>query len=438
MEFFLDDLIRHIETAVLLPLCLLTVFVIHEFGHYIAARLTGLQVDSVVFGRGRLLWMKSDARGTLWRFHLLPFGAHVQVRSFEDNDSLPLSKKLFVILSGPLANLITPFVLFFAFFVTVGQPAVPTLISSVEPGMPGYEAGLLPGDKVIAIDNQKIRSFKDITDRTQPHRTSPLMFTYEREGILRQAPIMPVWSQYKTAEGVARAHGRIGISTWQQPYDLKHVRMVAGQAVSSIDEARKALLAHMGQRVEIGLLSEDGKVHGSLVDLSAVSNPNLGNLKHGESRRFFPGLMRDNIYLPLSIAESVGESSERAAEMIVHMIRLPFNLFPMDQEWIAPDVTVSGRTSHIKSLLYVFVFFTSLCSCFIGLVNLLPFPRLDGGNALILLGEAWRRRPLLAKEKAALLVGALLLFYSAVFGANMGNLHGYWDFQINKAVAAEP
>lgn len=438
MEFFLDDLGRHLETIILLPLCLLSVFVIHEFGHYAAARMVGLKVDSVVFGRGRLLWMKSDGQGTLWRFHLWPFGAHVQVRSFEGNDALSSGKKLFVILSGPLANLLTPFVLFFVFFTLIGQPVVPTLVSAIEPDMPAYEAGLRPGDKILTINGAPVRSFKEITDHTYPYRTDPLIFTYSRDGVTHETSIMPVWANYKNLDGVSRSHGRIGLTTWQRPYDLKFVRSVAGQDVSSIDEARTALLSHMGQRIRIGLFSDDGKTYISEIDLSIASNKNLGNPEHRESRWIYLGSMRDNIYLLLSLSESAAKAASQAGEMIIHIARLPFNLLPMDKEWVSPDATVSGQTSWFASIFYVFVFFTSLCSCVIGLVNLLPFPKLDGGNALLLIGEIWRKRPLLVKEQAALIVMGVLLFYSAVFTANMGNVYGYWQFHINKAAAAEP
>ena len=121
--------------------------------------------------------------------------------------------------------------------------------------------------------------------------------------------------------------------------------------------------------------------------------------------------------------------------MLGNILLLPFNLLPIDKN-ATPDA-VSGETSYIQIRLYVFVFFASLCSCFLGFLNLLPFPRLDGGEALLLIGERWKRRPLVNREKAAVLVFGLLLFYAAVFGANMNHLPGYYNFQMQKAAAAD-
>ena len=436
MTPFTDILIRHLETAITLPLCLLTVLVIHELGHYLAARFLKLKVESVTFGRGRLLWSCTDSNGTLWRLHLWPLRAHVHITDFE-NPLLSFRKKLFVILAGPAANLLLPFVLFFAFFISVGQPAIPTIVTAVETAMPAYGAGLRPGDRILSINGNEVRTMEDITVYTHPRPVAPLSIVYERNGETHTASVLPQWAKYRDLSGVRRAHGRIGLTAWQQPYDLEVVRSVAGQKVSTPDEARAALLAHMDQRIEIGLHSMDGKTHLSLIDLSANANRNLADPDHKEHDRLYIGALRDNYYLPLTLVESARLSVSRSFEMIGNVALLPFNLFPIDKKWITPDAVVSRETSYVQARLYVFVFFASLCSCFIAFLNLLPFPRLDGGQALLLLGERWKRRPLARREQAALIVFALLFFYAAVFGSNMDAMRGYYMFQMQKASAAE-
>jgi membrane-associated protease RseP (regulator of RpoE activity) len=437
MDDFTDGLLRNLETAVMLPLCLLSVFIIHELGHYAAARFLGLPVESVTFGRGKLLKTFRDVRGTIWSLHAWPLRAHVHIHNFEHNTSLSLRKRLFVVLAGPAANFLLPVVLFFAFFVLFGKPVVPTIVTSLEPDMPAYLAGLRPGDKILSIDGDPVRSMDDITAHTHPRPVKPLKIEYSREGITAEASVLPVWVRYKDIDGVNRAHGRIGLSTVQQAYDLKVVRSVAGTPVKSIKAARDALLAHMSERVQIGLWSMDGKVYVSVIDLSPSSNLHLADPEHRESKRIYLGSLRDNIYLRQSVSDSARDAMTRTGAMISHVALLPFNLFPIDREWITPDAVVSGQTSYIRARLYIFVFFASLCSCFIGLLNLVPFPRLDGSEALLMLGEAWKRRPLANREKAALLVFSLLFLYAAMFGANMGGLREYYTFQMQKVHAAE-
>lgn len=437
MDEFWIKLIGHAETAALLPLCLLIVFVVHELGHYLAARYLGLQVESVTFGRGHLLWSRKDRHGTLWNLHVWPLRAHVQITGFEQGTALPLRNRLLVVLAGPLANLVFPAALFFLFFMSLGKPAIPNIVTSIEPAMPAYQAGLRPGDKILAIDGEEVKSMEDIMAHTYPRHAKPFIVAYERQGEIFSARVKPVWIQYRDINGVFRSHGRIGLSTVQQGYNLKAVRSVNGVPTPTMEAARAALLQHMDERITVGLWSMDDNVYTSVMDLSAVANKHLGDLQNWESKKIYMGAMRDNFYLPLSAAAAAREAFWRNAQMIAHMALLPFNLFPIDKEWITPDAIVTGEASFLGVRLYVFVFFTSLCSCFIGLLNLLPFPRLDGGNALLMLAEAWKHRPLTNHEKAALLVFSILFFYAAVFGANANDMRGYYLFQMQRASAAE-
>lgn len=429
------EFVRHVETLVMLPFCLLAALFVHECGHYVAARLSGLRVEHVTFGIGRRLWSRRDSVGTLWHIHSWPLRAHVHIERF-DGPEISFRKKLSVILAGPIANFTLPAVLFFVFFASVGVPSSPTVVTSVMRDMPAYEAGLRPGDRIVAIDGEIVRSLRDIQVFTEPKPVEMLRVSYERDGVVHDVSVMPDWVSYRDQKGVERSHGRIGLGTMQQAYDLDVVRSVNGVQVESEDEARALLLAHMGQSVELGLYSVDREVHASLVDLSAAANRNLNNPNHVEHYRLYPGTFRDNYYLPLSTSESAAESFERAVDMIGSVFRLPFNLLPIDKTWITPDAVVSHETSYIQGKLYVFVFFASLCSCFIGLLNLLPLPHLDGGQALLLIGERIKRRPLSMRERTTWVVLGFLLIYAAVFGMNMTDLRGYYLFHAQKAEAA--
>lgn len=421
----------------MLPLCLLTALIIHELGHYAAARRAGLRVESVILGRGKILFSHVDKHGTQWRLHALPLCAHVQIAAFE-SATLTARKRLSVILAGPAANFVLPVVLFFLFFLSIGQPAIPPVATALEPAMPAYKAGMRPGDHILSINNEAVRNREDILVHTAPRPTKPLEVTYRRGDDVKTVSILPEWTEYRDLKGVSRAHGRIGLNVWAQAYHLKVVRSVAGEKVANMDEARNALLSHMGQQIEVGLWSDDGKIYYWLIDLSSASNKYLANAGHKDYNRFYLGAMRDNLYLPMTHARSAREAFNQTAEMIAHIALLPFNLFPIDPEWLIPEAVVSDEAAPFAARMYTFIFFTSLFSCFLAFANLLPFPKLDGGAALLILGEVWKRRPLANTEKAAILVFGILFFYAAVFGANVDNMRGYYLFQVQKAQAASP
>lgn len=435
MEFF-RTLLGYIEPALLLPAYLIVVFIVHELGHYLAARLMDLPVQSVVLGRGRLLKSWKDDHGTQWFLHLLPMRAHVQIAGFEDH-GVSAWKRFVIIIAGPLANMLLPFVLFFSFFITFGKPVELAILTLVERGMPGYEAGLRPGDVILSVNGAGVSSSADLTAYTHARRQTPLDIVYERGGIPRRVQIMPEWQSYRDIDGIKREHGMIGVSMRQRGYDLEHVKSVEGVAVRGSDEARDALRPYLGRDVEIGLMFNDGKVAPALIHLSEKSAAHWDKPGHKAYTRFNAGTIGDNVYIPMPLSRSRDEAIVKMVEMIGHIARLPFNLFPIDKTWVTPDATVSKDTAPVRAYVYSFVFFTSLCSVLIGFLNLVPFPGLDGGLLVLLAAEVRAKRPLANSERAAALVFTLLLFYAAVFGANTNDMRHYYTFQIQKAMAGD-
>lgn len=433
MDDILEKIPGYLELIITLPLCFLAVLAVHELGHYWAARLTGLNVESVRFGAGRVLWSRMDKRGTLWALHLWPVRAHVHVADFENTD-MSFKRRLLVILAGPAANFVLPFLLFFLFYASIGKPITPSVVTMVDINLPAYKAGILPGDRILSINGEEIVSLEQIQKHIFPvaaTKGAPFDIRYERSGVEHEAHILPVLMDYRDKDGVVRSHGRLGIATYQGAYNLEIIKSVEGKSVDTKEDARAALLEHMGQRIVVGVELMDGKTYPSLMDLSVQANPNFADDDHEEAERLYLGSLRDNVYRPLSITDAWGESTADASRMIGNILRLPFNLFPVDPTWIKPKVVVSKETSYTLGLLYAFIFRTALLSCLIGIINLAPFPRLDGGVAVLAIARKWKRRELLRKEQAAVLVLSLLFIYAAIVGLNMVDMRGYYAFKLS-------
>ena len=439
MDDILDKIPGLIEFIVTLPLCFLIVLAVHEMGHYWAARVTGLRVESVAFGAGRVIWSRVDKRGTLWAVHLWPVRAHVHIADFE-NVEISLKRRLFVILAGPATNFVLPFLLFFIFYAGFGKPAMLPVLTMVDIGFPAYEAGLLPGDRILSVNDENVWSLEQIQNHVFPVSATqgpPFKVRYERGGVEHDTFVMPVLMNYRDKDGVVRSHGRIGLTTYQGAYKLEYIKSVEGKAVDNEEEARAALLEHMDHRITVGVEYMDGKIYPSLMDLSARANPNLGDDGHDDADMLFLGGLRDNVYMPLSVMGVLRETGVDASRMIGNVLRLPFNLFPVDPTWIKPKIVVSKETSYPLEVFYKFIFRTALLSCLIGIINLAPFPRLDGGTAILFIARKWKRRDLLRKEQAAVLVFSLLFIYAAILGLNMVDMQGYYEFKLNGDAAEE-
>ena len=145
----------------------------HELGHYLAARSQGVVVEafSVGFGPALLSWRAKS--GTVWKISALPLGGYVKMQGWGEAkhegaaprgsfSAASLGSKALIVAAGPIANLILAFVLFVGLFMSVGQVVVQPVLSLILPHSPAAMAGLQAGDRVLALDGQKIRDFTQL------------------------------------------------------------------------------------------------------------------------------------------------------------------------------------------------------------------------------------------------------------------------------------
>jgi len=174
---------------------------VHEFGHFIVAKLCGVRVlkfslgfgPPIGFGRMSLRWVRGHTEYVVcW----IPLGGFVKMlgdSQFEDDEdvvdadpsetlaSKPLWQKLAVVFAGPAMNLLLP-VAIFATILGVGLPQANSTLGEVEPGSPAAEAGLRPGDRIVAVDGAPIGWWRELDQALVEHTEGPLSLRYERDG----------------------------------------------------------------------------------------------------------------------------------------------------------------------------------------------------------------------------------------------------------------
>ncbi len=180
MEWLLNIIYYIVPFLILLGVL---VFV-HEFGHFIIARKLGVSVSAFSIGFGKELWSTTDKQGTVWKLSAIPLGGYCQFLGDADEASttaeVDLSKyteeeqkhlfatqkpikKLAIAIAGPLFNYLFAFVVFFGLFFFIGSYDIPPVISGVIENSPAQRAGVLEGDKVIAINGNEIHEWSDIS-----------------------------------------------------------------------------------------------------------------------------------------------------------------------------------------------------------------------------------------------------------------------------------
>ena len=148
---------------------------IHEFGHFLAARLLGMRADVFSIGFGPALW-KRTFRGTEWRISAIPFGGYVSLPQLDPEamkgiqgdhgESLPPAppwKRIFVAFAGPFGNLVLAAVCAVAicFFAPDEAIGASTTVGMVEPDSSAAQAGFRPGDRILSVNGNTVRSWTD-------------------------------------------------------------------------------------------------------------------------------------------------------------------------------------------------------------------------------------------------------------------------------------
>ncbi|MDP1586149.1 MAG: site-2 protease family protein, partial [Prosthecobacter sp.] len=144
---------------------------VHELGHFAFAKAFGVKVITFSLGFGPKV-LKLRGRETEYCISLIPLGGYVKMLEASKSDivlpedrqrtfeSLPVYKRIVVVLAGPVMNLVFPVLLYFSVFVTDG-PFLPPTVGVVLPGHPA--AGkLIPGDRIMSVNGQDVGTFDEL------------------------------------------------------------------------------------------------------------------------------------------------------------------------------------------------------------------------------------------------------------------------------------
>ena len=154
---------------------------IHELGHYYAGRLFGVKADAFSIGFGREVVGWNDKRGTRWKIGWMPLGGYVKfagdmnpastptddwlsLPAEERNQTFqakPLWQRFIIVLAGPVTNFIVAILIFAGFFLAFGEPRTPPVVNIVQAESAAAEAGLRPGDRIVAVGGRAVERFQE-------------------------------------------------------------------------------------------------------------------------------------------------------------------------------------------------------------------------------------------------------------------------------------
>jgi regulator of sigma E protease len=196
---------------------------IHELGHLLAAKLVDVKATRFSIGFGPAL-LRFRMGETEYCLAPIPLGGYVRLLGQDPSERIspadaeralsakPLWARMFVLAAGPAANLLLPILLYFLYFLTLAPTAVPpAVIGTVVDGTAADQAELRQGDRIVAIDGEDVRSWRDMSQRIEDAPGEELRLQIERDGERMDRVVTPQTKMRRNALGVSTPVGRLGV-----------------------------------------------------------------------------------------------------------------------------------------------------------------------------------------------------------------------------------
>lgn len=403
----------------------LLVFV-HEWGHYIVARLCGVRVETFSIGFGKELFGYNDSHGTRWKISLFPLGGYVKMfgdvdpASAQHTDEITdesgvtrhltpeeqrgafykktVGQRAAVVFAGPAINFLFAILVLTGLYVWQGQPVTPPLAAAVIQGGAADRAGFQPHDEVLAINGEPVHRFEEVKRAVMIALDTPLVFTLRRGDAQLDVTVTPERVEEEDHFGFRHSQGMINLVGPGNGLALAGIRAVDGVEVKNADEARAALLARMDTTFPIRMESGGDAGRDTLL-IRPLSVMNAA-LKDPESPSYnaliiSPRGGQDFVHHGLlgSLGVAVRETFGIAASTLDGLWQMVTGTrSPSELGGIIRIGAMAGDMAQTGAI--ALITFTALLSINLGLVNLFPIPMLDGGHLVFYIFEAVRGAPI--------------------------------------------
>jgi regulator of sigma E protease len=423
------------QNAVWLLVLLGVMILIHELGHFWAARYFDVGVEVFSFGFGPRLF--GFRRGeTDYRFSALLFGGYVKMMGREpgeedSNDPRALPNKprwqrLIIAFAGPLMNVILAVALLTGLFMVkyqkLAEPDQRGVIGHISKDSPAAQAGLQEGDRIVAIDGQKDPTWEDIELKEVSSAYHAMHLTVERGGKRFQVDVTPILDE-KLGLGFAgwKEKGQIqiqrvtpGMPAEKAGLQKGDVLLAAnGQPINSTFKLQEIIEHTAGKPVELRY-ERGGKQETVTVqpgfDLDGRGRWVIG-IQYGQKLN----IITTRLSLPEAFSESIHRNI-KGASMIFQFLQGILERRMSAKQLAGPIGIAQLSGEAAREGPSAFIDLMSVLSLNLAIVNMLPIPILDGGVILLLLVEMLIGRDLSMPVKEAVIkVGFVFLMVVMVF-----------------------
>lgn len=419
---------------------------IHEFGHFAAAKLSGMRADVFAIGFGKRLFGYNKKSGfsfgelpkdfdgeghTDYRLSLLPLGGYVKIAGMVDESgdvsfaekepqpyefrAKPVWAKIFVITAGVFMNLMLAWLIFWGANFFQGKPITPTTtIAYVEDGSPASLAGFVTGDKILSVNGKKLNNWEDVRaeifiNTLGENINVKVLRDGKEQNLLVERKLIPddeTQAMFLVPEGVKPAIGEVVKDSPAEKAGIKAgdiLLSLNGVSLYSAKQTTEIISANPEKEMQLVVQRDKKEVNLSVTPgEDAKIGVAIGPVFMGESKMRKYGAF-----------ESVYYGWKDIEKMTALTFSMIGKVFTGDVEFkkafggpikIA-QIAAKSADSGISNFLY----FLALLSLSLAILNIMPFPVLDGGHLVMIIVEAVIKREIPIKIKMAIQNTGLVL-----------------------------
>ncbi|MEL7646871.1 MAG: RIP metalloprotease RseP [Sedimentibacter sp.] len=389
------------------------IVLVHEFGHYKAAKSAGIKVYEFAVGMGPTI-LKKEKNGTIYSIRAVPIGGFVQMEGEEEDVRTATSfstksvwQRFKVIAAGPVMNFVLALALFLIVAFSFGVYG--NKIDYIDENSNEYAAGLRTGDEIVSVNNDKSYIWEDIYYEITDPDNSYYTVEYKRDGVLNETRVN---NNYRKIVGVTSKLVNGETTTTVSPTDVTSPAYVAGikdgdkiiaindTSVNTWDEVISGIESADGHQVKVTV-----ERNGKNIDFYIVPQTQI------------------SVKFSTQLERSFGSAISSSAYKTVYYIKLMFKTIvqlvtgKLGSDALGGPVMVismvgEAAESGFLSLLNLAAFI----SINLGFMNLLPIPALDGSKLVFLMVEGIRGKSIpVEKEGYIHFIGFVVLIGFMIF-----------------------
>jgi len=418
---------------------------VHEYGHYLVGRWSGIHAEVFSLGFGPIIYSRVDRHGTRWQLAAVPLGGYVRFLGDADAASAttddgfldhlvkaerekelrrsmygaPLWARSATVAAGPVFNFIMAALVFAGVFFSQGKAIEPPTVGELV-ALPAGQAGLEPGDTILAVEGiatPKYGAFHDTLSKIEV--TASVTYTVRRDGA--ETEVEGVWPYPPIVDSVQP--GTAAMDAGLQSGDV--ILSIDGTPIAAFKQLQETVLASEGRELALEVWRQ-----GETLDMAlAPRRTDLPLPGGGFETRWLLGLTGGFLFVPatepIGPVEALGNGARQVWVVATSSLSALYHMVTgaISSCNLRGPIGIAETSGEVASQgLAEFIWFIAVLSTAIGLMNLFPIPVLDGGHLVFHAWEATTGRPPSERVLRYLMGGGLALILTLMVFALSNDL----------------